>query len=225
MTRAAPRGPAPLLLTGFEPFGGETVNPSWQVAQALHGTQLHGVPVVALQLPCVFGQALTVLREALQQWQPQVVLALGQAGGRCDLSLERVAINVDDARISDNAGAQPVDLPVVPGGPAAYFATLPIKAMVAALRAAGFPASVSQTAGTFVCNHVFYGLMHVLHGPAGEGGARGGFMHLPLLPEQAARHPGQPSLPLATLVDGTRLALATALAVQVDLRLGGGAES
>jgi pyroglutamyl-peptidase len=228
MTGAASPGPAPLLLTGFEPFGGETVNPSWQVAQALHGTQLHGVPVVALQLPCVFGQALTVLREALQRLQPQVVLALGQAGGRCDLSLERVAINVDDARIADNAGAQPVDEPVVAGGPAAYFATLPIKAMVAALRAAGFPASVSQTAGTFVCNHVFYGLMHALQGQGGihpTHPVRGGFMHVPLLPEQAARHPGQPSLPLATLVDGTRLALATALAVSVDVRLGGGAVS
>ena len=228
MTRAASAGPAPVLLTGFEPFGGETVNPSWQVAQALHGTQLHGVPVVALQLPCVFGQALAVLQGALQQLQPQAVLALGQAGGRCDLSLERVAINVDDARIADNAGAQPVDEPVVAGGPVAYFATLPIKAMVAALREAGFPASVSQTAGTFVCNHVFYGLMHTLHalhGQAGARQARGGFMHLPLLPEQAARHPGQPSLPLATLVAGTQLALATALAVQVDVRVGGGAVS
>ncbi|WP_425261357.1 pyroglutamyl-peptidase I [Rubrivivax sp. RP6-9] len=225
MTGAASSGPAPLLLTGFEPFGGETVNPSWQVAQALHGTQLHGVPVVALQLPCVFGQALAVLQGALQRLRPQAVLALGQAGGRCDLSLERVAINVDDARIADNAGAQPVDEPVVPGGLAAYFATLPIKAMVAALREAGFPASVSQTAGTFVCNHVFYGLMHALHGQPGVRRARGGFMHLPLLPEQAARHPGQPSLPLATLVAGTQLALATALAVQVDVRIGGGAVS
>lgn len=213
---------APILLAGFEPFGGEGVNPAWQVAQALHGERLAGVPVIALQLPCVFGHALAVLDAALLRLQPRAVLALGQAGGRCDFSLERVAINVDDARIADNAGAQPIDEPVVAGGPAAYFATLPIKAMVAALRSAGLPASVSQSAGSFVCNHVFYGLMHRLQQ---RPGVRGGFMHLPLLPEQAARQPGLPSLSLATLVAGTRIAIATALTTETDLRQGGGAEA
>ncbi len=216
---------APFLLTGFEPFGGDSVNPAWQVAQALHGERLAGVPVVALQLPCVFGSALAVLDEALLRVRPRAVLALGQAGGRCDFSLERVAINVDDARIADNAGVQPIDEPVVAGGPAAWFATLPIKAMVAALRGAGLPASVSQSAGTFVCNHVFYGLMHRLQH---RTGVRGGFMHLPLLPEQAARQPGVaslPSLPLATLVAGTRIAIAAALQTAVDLRQGGGTEA
>ena len=207
-----------LLLTGFEPFGGETVNPSTQVAQALAGERIGGHRVVACELPCVFGTALEVLDEALVRHEPRLVLALGQAAGRCDLSIERVAINVDDARIADNAGRQPIDEPVSADGPAAYFSSLPIKAMVAALREAGVPASVSQTAGTFVCNHVFYGLMQRL-----RDGARGGFMHLPLLPEQAARHPGQPSLPLATMVDGVRIALAAALGRQGDdLRAGGG---
>ena len=210
-----------LLLTGFEPFGGEITNPSWQVAQALHGEVLGGARVVAVQLPCVFGAALAALQAALQQHRPQLVLALGQAGGRCELTPERVAINVDDARIADNSGAQPVDRPVVPGGPAAYFSSLPIKAMVAALRAAGVPASVSQTAGTFVCNHVFYGLMHALQK---HPGVRGGFMHLPLLPEQATRLPGQPSVALATQVAGVRVALATALGSDVDLHVAGGAE-
>ena len=194
-----------ILLTGFEPFGGETVNPSWEVARQLNGELVGGASIVARALPCVFGQSLAVLGEALSELRPGLVLvlALGQAGGRCDLSLERVAINVDDARIADNAGAQPIDEAVVAGGPAAYFSSLPIKAMVAGLRAAGFPASVSQTAGTFVCNHVFYGLQHRLAASA----VRGGFMHIPYLPEQAARHAGQPSLPLDTLVGAVRLAL------------------
>jgi pyroglutamyl-peptidase len=214
-----------ILLTGFEAFGGEAINPSWQVAQALHGQVVGTARVVAVCLPCVFGEALAALDAALAEHQPTLVLALGQATGRCEFSIERVAINVDDARIADNRGAQPIDEPVVAGAPAAYFSSLPIKAMVAGLRAAGLPASVSQSAGTFVCNHVFYGLMHALRR---RHTVRGGFMHLPLLPEQAALQPGppaMPSLPLATLVEGTRLALATALATRHDLHVSGGAET
>lgn len=210
-----------ILLTGFEPFGGEAVNPSWEVARRLNGEAVTGARIVSRQLPCVFGQSLAVLNETLAELQPVLVLALGQAGGRCDLSLERVAINVDDARIADNAGAQPIDEAVVADGPAAYFSSLPIKAMVAGLRAAGFPASVSQTAGTFVCNHVFYGLQHRLAASA----ARSGFMHIPYLPEQAACQTGQPSLPLDTLVSGVRVALQLAMAHAKDLRLSGGATS
>ena len=210
-----------ILLTGFEPFGGETVNPSWEVARRLDGEEVGGARVVARVLPCVFGESLAVLYAALAELHPVLVLALGQAGGRCDLSLERVAINVDDARIVDNAGKQPIDESVVTGAPAAYFSSLPIKAMVAGLRAAGFPASVSQTAGTFVCNHVFYGLQHRL----AASGVRSGFMHVPLLPVQAARHPDQPSLPINTLVSGVRVALALAMAHARDLRLSGGATS
>ena len=182
-----------------------------------------GATVHSLILPCVFGQARTVLDEAIDRLRPRWVLALGQAGGRHDLSLERVAINVDDARIADNAGAQPVDTPVISGAPAAYFASLPIKAMVAALRAAGLPASVSQSAGTFVCNHVFFGLMHRLQA---QPGARGGFMHLPLLPEQAARAAvaTTPSMALPMMIEGTRLALLTACTTGSDLRQSGGAE-
>lgn len=209
-----------ILLTGFEPFDGETVNPSWLIAQALQGEHVGGAVVAAQQLPCVFGRVQQTLRAALAQHRPALVLALGQAAGRCELSIERLAINVDDARIPDNAGASPIDEPVVPGGPAAYFSTLPIKAMVAAVRAAGIPAAVSQTAGTFVCNHVFYVLMHTLKSQPGE---RGGFMHVPLLPEQAAVRPGQPSLALETMVQGTRVALAAALATRVDLHASGGA--
>jgi pyroglutamyl-peptidase len=213
-----------ILVTGFEPFDGQSLNPSWEVARALHGLVLEGAQVSAVQLPCVFAQALPAMHQALAQHRPDIVLALGQAEGRCDLSLERVAINVQDARIPDNAGQQPIDVPVIEGGPAAYFSTLPIKALVAGLKAAGFPASVSQTAGTFVCNQVFYGLQHALVGQ----GVHSGFMHLPLLPEQAAHWPGPslPSWPVALQVAGVRQALALLLAQRqqglADAAIGGG---
>ena len=211
-----------LMLTGFEPFGGEPINPSWQVAQALHGVCIKGVTVQALQLPCVFSSASAALDAALFRTRPVLVLALGQAGGRDGFTVERVAVNVDDARIPDNAGQQPIDTPVVAGGPAAYFSTLPIKAMVAALQQAGWPAAVSQTAGTYVCNHVFYGLMHSLRR---RRSVRAGFMHLPWLPEQAAARAGQPSLSLEAQTSGVRLALQAALTHRGDLRISGGAES
>ena len=214
-----------ILLAGFEPFGGATVNPSWLVAEALHGKDIGGARIVALRLPCIFGEALSGLRAALDEHRPALVLALGLAAGRSDFSIERVAINVDDARIADNAGAQPVDLPVVDGAPAAYFSSLPIKAMVAALREAGLPASVSQTAGTFVCNHVFFGLMHALRD---QPQTRAGFMHLPLLPQQAASaQSGQPSMALQTMVEGVRVALDCALkrGGMPDLRMAAGTVS
>ena len=209
---------APILLTGFEPFGGDSVNPSWDVACALDGELIDGARVQVLRLPCVFGLATTALQAALRRHRPQAVLALGLAANRLELSLERVAINVDDARMADNAGGQPIDEAVVGGGPAAYFSSLPIKAIVAALHDAGLPATVSQTAGTFVCNHLFYGLMHSLRR---RPGVRGGFMHVPLLPAQATAG-GPPGLTLADQVRGVRLALLTTLQVGTDLRVGGG---
>jgi len=209
---------APVLVTGFQPFGGETLNPSADVAHALAGARVGGVPVVTAVLPCVFGRSLEQLRGALDTHRPQLVLALGQAGGRDGFSIERVAINVDDARIADNAGIGPIDTPVIHGAPAAYFSTLPIKAMVGALRRAGWPAAVSQSAGTFVCNHVFYGLMHSLR----RRRVRAGFMHLPLLPEQAARR-GGPCLALSDQVAGVALALEVALTTRGDSAESGGA--
>jgi len=192
-----------ILVTGFEPFDRQSINPSWAVARALHGAAIAGAQVTAVQLPCVFAQALPALQQALAQHRPDIVLAMGQAEGRC--SVERVAINVQDARIPDNAGAQPIDVPVIAGGPAAYFSTLPIKALVAGLKAAGFPASVSQTAGTFVCNQVFYALQHSLAGL----GVHSGFVHLPLLPEQAAnwKGPSLPSWPAPLQIAATQCAL------------------
>ena len=214
-----------VLLTGFEPFDKDPLNPSWEVARALDGWQPAAMnaacTVRAVQLPCVFGDAIARLDEAMAQWQPTLVICLGLAGGRTEITPERVAINVDDARIPDNAGRQPVDTAVQAGGPAAYFSTLPIKAMVRDMRAAGVPAAVSNTAGTFVCNHIFYALMHRLAAQAGN--ATGGFIHVPTLPELAALHPGMPSMALATQVRGLQVAIETALAVQADVREVGGA--
>ena len=207
-----------VLVTGFEPFDGDPINPSWLVAQALQGRRLQGTRVHAVQLPCRFGEAITCLQAAMRLHQPMLVLALGQAG-REVISLERVAINVDDARIPDNNGAQPIDEPVRRGAPAAYFSSLPIKAMLAALQRAGIPAEVSQTAGTFVCNHVFYGLMHTLRR---QPGVRGGFVHVPLLPEQAAARGGRGGMPLDEMQRGVTLALKTALTTRQDHRLGAG---
>ena len=168
-----------ILLTGFEAFGGATLNPSWLAVQALKGRQMLGHRVVAAQLPTVFGQSLQRLAALVHAHQPALTVCLGLAGGRSALSLERIGININDARIPDNTGAQPIDTPVAAEGPAAYFASLPIKAMLRAVQRAGVPCEISQTAGTFVCNHVFYAGAHwrVTRQP----GLRVGFMHLPLL--------------------------------------------
>ena len=207
-----------VLITGFEPFAGEAINPSQEIARNLHGSVIARHRVVGALLPCVFGAANRELGRLLRAHGPVLVICVGQAGGRAAITPERVAINVDDARIADNAGAQPVDRPVVRGGPAAYFSTLPVKAIVTALRAGGVTAEVSQTAGTFVCNHVFYGLMHALRGKLG---VRGGFIHVPFLPEQARA--GQPCMPLETMVTALSLAVETALRRKRDVRAVGGA--
>lgn len=210
-----------VLLTGFDPFDREALNPSWEAVHALEGWQCAGATVHARRMPCVFGDAIEALARAMDELQPRLVLCIGQAGGRAEITPERVAINVDDGRIADNAGRQPIDRPVVPGGPAAYFSTLPIKAIVRDLRAAGIPASVSNTAGTFVCNHIFYGLMHRIATHSVRG-LRGGFIHIPYLPEQAARFPGAASMSLATMVEALRVAVATALTVERDVAETGG---
>jgi len=207
-----------VLLTGFEPFDGDALNPSWEVARALEGGR-----VTALRLPCEFGRARESLWQALDGGHFDVLLSLGLAGNRPDVTVERIAINVDDARIPDNAGQQPVDVPVVPGAPAAYWSGLPIKRMVAAVRAAGVPASVSQTAGTFVCNHVFYGGAH--WAATRQPGLRVGFMHLPLLLAQAVGKPGFTGMALDTQVLAVRAALGAACSAVDDIATAGGALS
>ena len=213
-----------VLLTGFDPFGGESLNPSWLAAEALHGETIAGRRIVAVQLPTSFARSPRTLRAAIRRHAPELIVCVGQAGGRAQISLERVAINVDDARIADNDGAQPVDTPIVRGGPAAYFSTLPIKTMFAALREADIPAEISQTAGTFVCNRVFYALMHALAEDGHlRGGVRGGFVHIPYLPEQAAARLGAPSLSLGIVVAALRIMIETALRTRKDRRIAAGA--
>ena len=214
-----------VLLTGFDPFGGDTLNPSWMAVEALHGQIVAGRSIVAVQLPTSFARGPRVLRAAIRKHSPELVVCVGQAGGRAQISLERVAINVDDARIADNDGAQPVDKAIVRNGPAAYFSTLPVKAMFAALREADIPAEISQTAGTFVCNRVFYALMHALaeDGNRLHDGIRGGFVHIPYMPEQAAAHPGAPSLSLGIVVAGLNIMIETALRTRKDRRIAAGA--
>ena len=201
-----------VLLTGFDPFAGASLNPSWLAASALDGETIAGHLVMSAQLPTVFEASLRELGRLLRLHQPDLVICVGQAGGRAALSLERAALNICDASIADNAGHQPLDVAVISNGPAAYFTTLPIKAMLQALQQAGVAAEGSQTAGTFVCNHVFYGLMHKLARQPRALRARGGFIHVPFLPEQ-----GSPSMPLADMVRGLRIAVATALTTSSDI--------
>jgi pyroglutamyl-peptidase len=207
-----------VLVTGFEPFGGDPINPSREIARALDGGIVAGRRGVGATLPCVFGESRYEMVRLLRAHQPGLVVCLGLAGGRAEITPERVALNVDDARLPDNAGAQPIDMPVIRGGPVAYWSRLPVKAIVLALRERSIPAAVSQTAGTFVCNHVFYALMHALRW---QRQLKGGFIHVPFLPEQATR--GEPSLPLATMVDGIALAVDVALRTRREVRAGGGA--
>lgn len=207
-----------VLVTGFEPFAGEKRNPSAEIAGALDGRIISGRKVSGTVLPCQFGASIRELNRLLRLHRPELIVCLGQAGGRSEITPERVAINIDDARITDNVGAQPIDRPIFRCGPPAYWSTLPIKAIVGELQRHGIPAAVSQTAGTFVCNHVFYGLMHAIRRLRS---VRGGFIHVPLLPQQAKL--GQPSLPLDAMITGIGIALETTLRVRRDTRATGGA--
>lgn len=210
---------APVLVTGFEPFGGESVNPSWGVAQALHGQVIAGWPVVAVQLPCVFATAPGVLRAALRRHRPRAVLCLGLAGSRSAISFERVAVNWVDARMPDNAGAQPVDQPVQARAAAAHFTGLPIKALAQRVQLAGWPAELSFSVGSFVCNQVFFALMQALRR---RPGVPGGFIHLPPLPEQAGQHPGTRPMALADQVQALRVVVQALAEGVPELRAAGG---
>jgi pyroglutamyl-peptidase len=209
-----------VLVTGFEPFAGESDNPSREIARALHGKSIAGRRIVGAVLPTEFARSLSALEALLKKHKPELVLAVGQAGGRAEISLERVAINLIDARIADNAGEQPVDKPVVRNAPDAYFSTLPLKAMLRRLQDAKIPAALSQTAGTFVCNQVFFGLAHRLAKRAKR--TRGGFVHVPFLPQQAARYGDAPSMELATMIAAIRLCIETALSTREDLHFAAG---
>jgi pyroglutamyl-peptidase len=210
-----------VLVTGFDAFGGEIENPSRLIAQELAGRTIAGRKVVSEILPCVFGQSVQSLESAIGRHEPELVVCLGQAGGRAGLTLERVAINLDDAPIPDNAGQRPIDQPISNDGPAACWSTLPVKAIARAIAMAGIDASVSHTAGTYVCNHVFYGLMQLLQT---RPDVKGGFIHVPFLPEQSERQGrGAPFMILPQMVRGVEVAIETALTAGGDSRIGGGA--
>lgn len=197
-----------VLLTGFDPFGGDKVNPATEAVKRV-SDNVNGVEVVKIEVPTVFHKSIDVVAKAIEEEKPDAVLCIGQAGGRAELTPERVAINLDDARIADNEGNQPIDVKIFEDGEPAYFATLPIKAMVASIRNAGVPSSVSNTAGTFVCNHLMYGVLYTL--AKKYPGVRGGFMHVPFIPEQVVNRANTPSMALSDIVKGIEAAI-TAIA-------------
>ena len=207
-----------VLLTAFEPFGGDRVNASEQAVRSLDGRTIGGHRVVVAILPCRFGEAGEALARAMRGTRPSLVIACGEAAGRPEITIERVAINVDDARIADNAGKRPIDRPIAARGPVGYWSSLPIKAIAVALAKKNIASAVSQSAGTFVCNHVFYELMRML---ARRRGVRGGFVHVPCTPSQAK--PNGPSMPTETTTAAIEIVIATALKVRRDVRVTGGA--
>lgn len=209
-----------ILLTGFEPFGGETINPSQCIVEALDGKRIDGHRIVGRVLPVAFAACERLVAKWIDELNPALVLGLGQAGGRAELSLERIAINLIDARICDNDGSQPIDEPVEAHASSALFTNLPLKRILLALRDAGIPTAISHSAGTYVCNQVFFLIASQLTKAANRG--RGGFIHVPWLPEQAANHPGQASMALNTMVAGVRVAIRTSLTHDVDITLAAG---
>ena len=193
-----------ILVTGFDPFGGEKINPALEAVKGLADT-IKGAEIKKLEIPTVFNKSAEVVQKAIEEFQPDYVLNIGQAGGRYEISPERVAINVDDARIADNEGNQPIDAPIKEDGDAAYFTQLPVKAMVTAIKNAGIPGAVSNTAGTFVCNHIMYQVQYMIHTNFPK--IKGGFIHVPYIPEQVVNKPGQPAMSLSDMTKGLTAAI------------------
>ena len=189
-----------LLITGFDPFGGESVNPSWEAVRQLPD-RIGQYELTKMQIPTVFGKAFEEVLAAAEALQPDAVISVGQAGGRDSVTPEVVAINLREAGISDNAGNQPVNVPVVPGGPAAYFATIPVRDMVRAVKDAGIPCKLSYTAGAFVCNDVLYSMLHHCR----ETTTQVGFIHVPYLPRQAKEN--VPSMDEETIIKALTIAI------------------
>ena len=209
-----------ILVTGFDPFGGEKVNPALEAVKSLPSV-VHGAEIRWVEIPTVFYQSAEVLEAEIVRYQPDVVLCIGQAGGRASLTPERVAINQDDARIPDNQGNQPIDTPIRLDGEAAYFSTLPIKAMVQAIKEVGLPATVSNTAGTFVCNHLMYQALYLADKKFPH--MRAGFMHIPYMTEQVINKPNTASMNLADIVKGIEAAIGAIVDYKdKDLKLVGG---
>ena len=210
-----------ILVTGFDPFGGDTVNPALELIKQLP-SEIDGCQIITLEVPTVFHKSIETIRAAIELHHPDAVLSIGQAGGRPDMTVERVGINCDDARIPDNEGNSPVDRKIFEDGDDAYLLTLPIKAMVKSMQQAGVPASVSNTAGTFVCNHVAYGVAYLAK--KYYPNLKTGFMHIPYLPYQVADKRGVASMSLDTLLTGTLAALKAIIENEKDIQMAYGAE-
>lgn len=208
-----------VLITGFEPFGGDKINPSLEAVNMLE-ENIAGAEIVKASLPVVFGKSIQVLEELIKKENPEIVICVGQAGGRFEISIERVAINIDDARISDNEGNQPVDESIFKDGEAAYFTKLPIKAMMEEIRGGNIPAAVSNTAGTYVCNHIMYGLLYLIDKKYPK--IKGGFIHVPFIPEQVIGKPNTPYMNLEDISRGLFLAIKAAVQYKNDIRVSDG---
>lgn len=207
-----------ILVTGFDPFGGESINPATESVKKLPDT-IAGAEIIKLEIPTVFYESIKVIDEAIAKYQPDVILSIGQAG-RCDITVERVGINCDDARIPDNKGNQMIDVPVYADGPSAYFSNLPIKAIVENIQKQGIPASVSNTAGTFVCNHVLYGVRYLVEKK--YPGKRSGFIHIPYLPQQVIDKKNTACMSLETIIAGLEAAIEAVVTIKEDIKVTGG---
>lgn len=210
-----------VLITGFDPFGGEKINPAWEAVKALPDN-IDGIEVVKLQIPTVFKKSAKKLFENIDSVKPDVVICVGQAGGRYEFSVERVAINIDDGRIPDNDGYQPVDSPVFEDGENAYFSTLPIKAIVEEVKKVGIPSAVSNTAGTYVCNHIMYSLLYYLN--KNNLNIKGGFIHVPFIPEQVVEKKNTPYMELTRITKALEISIKAIRAYEKDLVISGGKE-
>lgn len=210
-----------LLLTAFSPFGGEKINPSLEAVKLVKDKILE-TDIIKLEVPTVFGKSIKIVADTIEKEKPDYVLCIGQAGGRYGITPERVAINIDDARIPDNEGNQPIDIPIFADGEPAYFSNLPVKAMVEEIRKEGLPASLSNSAGTYVCNHLMYGVLYTLSKKFKE--VKGGFIHVPFVPEQTVDKPDKPSMSLTDIVRGLEAAIKAAVENQTDINVTGGVE-
>ena len=209
-----------ILVTAFDPFGGERINPALEAVKLMRD-QIEGAEIVKLEIPTVFHKSIEKVKAAILSENPDVVLSIGQAGGRFEVTPERVAINVDDARIPDNEGNQPLNQPIFENGEPAYFATLPVKAIVEAIQAEGLPASLSNSAGTFVCNHIMYGVLY--HISTMGKPIRAGFIHVPFTPEQVAKRPTPaPSLSAVDICRALEAAVAAIVRNESDIAAVGG---
>lgn len=207
------------LLTGFDPFGGESVNPAFEAVKKVSNS-IGGYEIIKIEIPTVYKKSALVLDQAIEKHNPDYVLAIGQAGGRSAIAVERVGINVDDARIKDNEGNQPIDEIICADGQTAYFSNLPIKAMVEAMQKENIPAVVSNSAGTFVCNHILYNIMYMIEKKYPN--VKGGFIHVPFIPEQVVTKPNQPSMALEMISKGIEIAIETAIRQSTDKKIIGG---